>query len=1196
MRPQFLGSLRDCVVRTCSAPAGRKGSGAGRGPTKAGWVRRIGGFVAAIAVLLATAPALHAAVPYTLKTADPLLDAWRWQKLVEFDGKEPRSMVEGADGAMWFGSGDGVVRYDGLQWRYFLAADGLAGTRVGVLRRAKDGTIYAGTEVGIFRFQKERWEKVFPADAATKLPITALICAADGAIWASSGNFLFRLKDGNGTLFAGSAMTEAESRIFSGMKTVVVPSVIPMTTAVKSLLEDRTGLMWCGLYSGELVRFDPRAPDLSVAEAWRFFTAQDGFRKSRFDYSLCEARDGKIWVGGDLHDVGLNCYNPVDNTWTYIDLPAIFGTDGIARSIIQTSDGAIWVGGLARLFRFLDGEWRLYRAPEAPVSASRTELLESRNGELWLLGLGDDVQRVDAQGRRWLKYEGLNFECETPDGRQWFLAADEGVVCFDGKQWSRFGVADGLMASPYALLCTSKGELWAAGTHEDKAMIARFDGSRWIGAGPNRGIFAFTSIIDSRALTEALDGSLWFGAYVNGRGTGLLQYDPAKGPPEAERAWTVHTGVGYTFSYGFAVAKNGALFSGTYGGLARYAGGKWERLDPKPIDAITQSRDGEVWVGTRGTGVYRYDEKNPVAYTMKEGLRASGITAMFFDRDNHLWAGTNKGVSRFDGTEWVTDVFPGERFAIAREGGGFRQSSDGALWLNQSSREWMRRALPGGKLSAATIKAFWTVRYHRETEAPRTEILAALKRVSQPGNTAISWRGIDPWWRTAESELRYSYRIDGGAWSKFGPETNHVFLELPTGAHTFEVRARDRDLNVEATPARVEFTVVPPVWRQPWFLGLMGLLTAAIAMQTYRVVRRDQRLRASNQRLSAEIQERTKAESRLTEKTSQLEDEVEERRAVQTELEERKISLEKEIDERKRMEREIEKIHRELMQASHQAGMAEVATSVLHNIGNALNSINVSATLAEEKLKQFRVANLAKAAELLEAHAAEPNFLTTDAKGKLVPGFLKNLSEDWASLLAGSGTELKSLRQNIEHVKEIVATQQEYARFSGLIETVKVSEMVEDALRMNADALHRHVVELVRDYQADGLIEIEKSKLLQILVNFIQNAKQACAESARPDKRIVLRLRQPAPGKIQIEVIDNGVGIPAENMTRIFNHGFTTRKTGHGFGLHSSANAAKAIGANLTVRSDGEGQGATFALELTLVVDTPQTGALRSPA
>jgi signal transduction histidine kinase len=148
---------------------------------------------------------------------------------------------------------------------------------------------------------------------------------------------------------------------------------------------------------------------------------------------------------------------------------------------------------------------------------------------------------------------------------------------------------------------------------------------------------------------------------------------------------------------------------------------------------------------------------------------------------------------------------------------------------------------------------------------------------------------------------------------------------------------------------------------------------------------------------------------------------------------------------------------------------------------------------------------------------------------------------------------------------------------------VKVSEMVEDALRIKSDALARHGVELVRDYRADAVVAIEKSKLIQILVNLIGNAKHACAESAPPGTRIILRLQQVTPGSIQIEVIDNGVGIPPENMTRIFRHGFTTRKTGHGFGLHSSVNAARTIGASLTAHSEGIGRGATFVLELPLV-------------
>jgi C4-dicarboxylate-specific signal transduction histidine kinase len=467
--------------------------------------------------------------------------------------------------------------------------------------------------------------------------------------------------------------------------------------------------------------------------------------------------------------------------------------------------------------------------------------------------------------------------------------------------------------------------------------------------------------------------------------------------------------------------------------------------------------------------------------------------------------------------------------------------------------------------------------------------MTAVRQVSQPGNTAISWRGIDPWAKTPTGELRFSHRLDGGPWSKFTRDTNHVFLALPAGNHVFEVRARDGDLNIQNAPTRVEFEVIAPVWRQPWFIGLLGVLITTVITQSYRVIRRDQRLRSSNRELSAEIEERKKAESALREKTellqektTELEDEIEERRAIQEELEIQKHSLEKEIDERKRAEQEVERIHKELMQASHQAGMAEVATSVLHNIGNVLNSVNVSATVAEDTLRQLKPQNLIQSAELLEAHAEEANFLSANEKGRMLPAYLRKLCERWSDMQKSATEELRIVRQNIEHIREVVATQQAYARFSGVNEKVKIRDLVENAIRMNADALDRQHVTVVREYEADAEIEIEKNKVLQILVNLIRNAKHACIETGRNDGRVVMRIREGAPGTIRVEVTDNGVGILPENMTRIFSHGFTTRKEGHGFGLHSAANAAKTIGAKLTAHSDGPGRGATFALEFTL--------------
>jgi signal transduction histidine kinase len=95
----------------------------------------------------------------------------------------------------------------------------------------------------------------------------------------------------------------------------------------------------------------------------------------------------------------------------------------------------------------------------------------------------------------------------------------------------------------------------------------------------------------------------------------------------------------------------------------------------------------------------------------------------------------------------------------------------------------------------------------------------------------------------------------------------------------------------------------------------------------------------------------------------------------------------------------------------------------------------------------------------------------------------------------------------------------------------------------------------------------------------VRNATFACDETGRPDQRITVRIAGD-PSRVRISVSDNGVGIPAENLTRIFSHGFTTKQDGHGFGLHSGALAAKELGGSLSVQSDGPGHGATFTLEL----------------
>ncbi|HEX4343769.1 MAG TPA: PAS domain-containing sensor histidine kinase [Verrucomicrobiae bacterium] len=288
----------------------------------------------------------------------------------------------------------------------------------------------------------------------------------------------------------------------------------------------------------------------------------------------------------------------------------------------------------------------------------------------------------------------------------------------------------------------------------------------------------------------------------------------------------------------------------------------------------------------------------------------------------------------------------------------------------------------------------------------------------------------------------------------------------------------------------------------------------------------------------------------------------------------------KDITVFKEAEAKLEQVHKELLIASRQAGMAEVASNVLHNVGNVLNSVNVSATLAADIARKSKVSGLAKAVSLLEEHSEDlGGFMTADPKGQQIPGYLRRLYDHLAQEQQASVEELESLRKNIEHIKDIVNMQQNYAKMSGLTEVVKVADLVEDSLRMNAGALQRHEVQVVREYEEVPAINVEKHKVLQILVNLIRNAKYACDEGGAKEKRVEVRIVNGESG-VKISVGDNGVGIPAENLMRIFNHGFTTRKTGHGFGLHSGALAAKEMGGTLAVHSAGPGQGAVFTLEL----------------
>jgi signal transduction histidine kinase len=275
----------------------------------------------------------------------------------------------------------------------------------------------------------------------------------------------------------------------------------------------------------------------------------------------------------------------------------------------------------------------------------------------------------------------------------------------------------------------------------------------------------------------------------------------------------------------------------------------------------------------------------------------------------------------------------------------------------------------------------------------------------------------------------------------------------------------------------------------------------------------------------------------------------------------------------------------ELLDSARQAGMAEIATNVLHNVGNVLNSVNISADLVTRKLRSSKALGLGRAVQLINERQGDlGTFFTEDEKGKLLPGYLNQLVDAIALEQQGMTDELAQLSKSVDHIKDIVATQQHYAGASTLKEPVHISALMDDALRMNAGALSRHNVTVVKHYAQVPEILADKHRLLLIMVNLISNAKYAMSNLVDRPRQMTLTVQPRDDATLQISVKDDGEGIPAENMTRIFTHGFTTRKEGHGFGLHSCALAAVEMNGQLTAHSDGPGLGAMFTLTIPMVL------------
>ena len=327
----------------------------------------------------------------------------------------------------------------------------------------------------------------------------------------------------------------------------------------------------------------------------------------------------------------------------------------------------------------------------------------------------------------------------------------------------------------------------------------------------------------------------------------------------------------------------------------------------------------------------------------------------------------------------------------------------------------------------------------------------------------------------------------------------------------------------------------------------------------------------ANRKINQELRERTQAQQDLSLAHEELEQRVIERTQ----------ELTREIAERRSTQEELSRVNAHIADVSHRAGMAEVANSVLHNIGNVLNSVNVSVSVIRKQLRSTPLNKLPPTVEMLKDHETDlASYLTTDEKGKLFPRFLEMLSVQWQTEHARLISETNQLHESVEHINDIINKQQSLSGKLGVNEIFDVADLIRSTFNFHEKSFTRSNIKTIFNLEDKLIWNGDRSKFTQIMLNLIVNAEESLVASDTLAQQLQISSYRRPDGQLEIEVKDNGCGISEEVMSKLFTYGFTTKPTGHGFGLHASALAAQDMGGRLQALSDGIGMGATFILSV----------------
>lgn len=1060
--------------------------------------------------------ALSGTEPYQPKIVNPLTESWRWRQFPELEGKGVRYVAETKGQRVWVSCNEGVMEYDGYTWKTHDERLGLKALAAEQLLVAKDNSIYATASNGIFRYNGINWTHYFQAPSDVSFIFHGIRQLSDNSIIACSDwGFIQFEKNGLLRFFTSSSKIKQLKNYFPKAHFIQLPDAFLSENQdflyASDIQEVENGSIWFALTTqmelGKLMRF--RFTDVASGSINKFEVIMSNKKiKLGEDQKLLFSKDLKLWVVNSTSNKGVSVFD--GKKWDYFQMDARFGGDDYMTGIVQSANGTIWIGSMAKIFAFTNGSWEMYRAPQFPIPANRVILLNGQQDQLWVAGYKSKVLQLDFSSSQWLTYSGLSFQFETSKNNRWYLEVNNKIVHQNGNNWLAYTTRDGLMDAPISVIKTSKGQIWAAGSHGGVAATALLKNDTWE-------LHLHSKLswgIDYRSVFESKDGTLWFGGSVDaekkdGFLSGLLELP---NPTERDLKWIHHTfgenGLNQANVYGIGQSKDGKIWIGG-SRLYYYDGKTWKYHQDQRLQQfvnIVHSTDNLLLVGSRYYGVFVFDGETWVNYNTSSGLSGNTVISIDALSDSSIIVATENDICRFDGRSWTQNIYP-EKLNMDFEGGTIQHTKD-AIWVNHVPRSWKRRAYQK-KSNQAERWEFYSTIHIPDKKPPRAYLDIYSAIISKEGNTHVSWKGADFFAKTPANLLSYSYRLDQGDWSVFSRDNRHIFTGLGSGKHILEVYARDLDFNIDPTPAKFEFSVMPPIWKQGWFITLMLAILTLIGIYEFRLITKKRKLEILNSSLQV-------ANQKLQHKSQRIE------------AQNREILAQQE-------------------QIINQAKILELSNKVLEDR-------NIEIELQRDKLEDM----VEKVEQLSNSRLAFFTNISHELRTPLtlILGPVQQLQNEHIKLSNEERTQLYDvIQRNASRLLKLINQLLEMRLIEHNILSLNLEEihladyLSEIVLLFQNLALKRDIYLDFTDNSEDVLVSLDSDKVEKILVNLLSNAFKHTPDGGSIQvtlntvKSVDKKLNTFYSRYFEIIVEDTGSGISKDKLDFIFEKYYTTNTT-----------------------------------------------------